>query len=89
MNPIITEQVRLSTLRYCAQATRIGMTLPLLLQCIRAEGVNIAPDELDRQIRYLVGKGFLAPAPKQLSPENASYLVTAEGEDFIAVNMTQ
>jgi hypothetical protein len=85
LNATQREQVRMSTLRYCRQADGFGLSAALLLASLRAEGLrSLGKEEMDAQLRYLVDKGLIAAVDKKISPENASYRITAEGEDFFA-----
>jgi DNA-binding HxlR family transcriptional regulator len=85
LNATQREQVRLSTLRYCRQADGYGLSENLLLASLRAEGLrSLSKADLQSQLQYLLDKKLIARVEKTISPENASYRITAEGEDFFA-----
>jgi hypothetical protein len=79
------EQIRLSVLRYCDAADQFGLAAPLLLQFVRSEGHRqLNRQQLETEIGYLCDKGFLTPVPKEISPENSLWRITAAGRDFLA-----
>jgi hypothetical protein len=84
MNPWQIEQVRLSLLRYLAEAAPYAMGEELLLQCLRCEGWLEATPALARELDYLDGKGLVEAALKLISPENRAWRITAAGRDFVA-----
>jgi hypothetical protein len=84
MNPWQIEQVRLSLLRYLAEAAPYSMGEPLLLQCLRCEGWIEGDAGLAREIVYLRDKGLIEAAPKVISPENHAWRITAAGRDHVA-----
>ncbi len=85
MDPHQREQARLSLLRILAlNPTTYGVTVPLLRQYLRAEGSNLTPAEVESELLYLEDKGFVVRPVKEVSPENASFRVTAAGRDFTA-----
>jgi hypothetical protein len=81
MSPRQREQVRLSLLRYGLG----GADAPLLGYYLRAEGFRVSARALALELEYLLDKGFLALAPKQISPENKVFRTTAAGRDYLAV----
>jgi hypothetical protein len=84
MNPWQIEQVRLSLLRYLAEAAPYALGEPLLLQCLKCEGWAEAGAALARELEYLQDKGLVETAPKMISPENRAWRVTAAGRDYAA-----
>jgi len=79
------EQIRLSALRYCEAANQFGLASPLLLQFVRSEGHRpLNRPQLEAELGYLVDKGLLARVPKEISPENRLWRITAAGRDFLA-----
>ena len=85
MNSPQLEQIRLSVLRYCDAAGQFGLAAPLLLQFVRSEGFrNLTRAQLESELAYLCDKGLLAPVPKEISPENRLWRITAAGRDFFA-----
>ena len=79
------EQIRLSVLRYCDAADQYGLGVNLLLQFIRSEGFRrLGRSQLESELAYLQDKRFLAVVPREISPENAAWRITAEGRDFLA-----
>jgi hypothetical protein len=84
MNPWQVEQIRLSLLRYLAEAAPYSMGEPLLEQCLKGEGWFEVSSVLTRELDYLHDKGLIAPAPKLISPENPAWRITAAGRDLVA-----
>ncbi len=77
------EQIRLSCLRYCVAARSMGIGTALLLQALRAEGLQKTDeDELREELRYLEEKGLIEKKNKLISPENEIWMATAWGRDF-------
>jgi hypothetical protein len=84
MNSWQLEQIRLSLLRYLAEAAPYPLGEPLLAQCLQCEGWAEASSVLARELAYLGDKGLVEPVPKQISPENRAWRITAAGRDFAA-----
>jgi hypothetical protein len=79
------EQIRLSVLRYCEAADQFGLAGSLLLQFVRSEGFRrLNREHLETELIYLGDKGLLARVPKEISPENSLWRITAAGRDFLA-----
>lgn len=88
MQPNQIENIRLSILRYCAEAARYGLTEALLLQFLRSEGQRgLKLERLQAEIDYLVGKKLIEQIEKLISPEVPAWRITAAGRDFLAVNL--
>jgi len=84
MNSWQLEQIRLSLLRYLAEAAPYPLSESLLLQCLRCEGWAEAPAVLPRELVYLRDKGLVEAVPKLISPENPAWRISAAGRDFVA-----
>ena len=84
MNPWQVEQIRLSLLRYLAEATPYPLSEPLLLQCLRCEGWTEASSTVARELAYLADKRLVEAVPKIISPENPTWRITSAGRDFVA-----
>lgn len=86
MNSEEREQLRLSLLRFLdANATVRFLGTGLLLQMAKAEGRgDLKAAEVEAELRYLLDKGFVEMAAKQISPENKTWRITAAGRDAFA-----
>ena len=86
MNAPQREIVRLSLLRHLDAATgaTAGLGEALLRSLIGAEGSRVTEEQLKAELQYLEDKGFVRPAPKQISPELKLWQITAAGRDFFA-----
>lgn len=83
--PQTREMVRISMLRYLAEAGAHGMRESLLCESICMQfNKRFQREDLANEIHYLVDKDFLAPITKALSPENAVWRITADGRDWVA-----
>lgn len=79
------EILRLSLLRHLAtNPTRFGLTAPLLMQYVRAEGMHVERAGVDAELLYLADKNLVVQVDKAISPENAAWRVTATGRDLHA-----
>lgn len=45
---------------------------------------NTPIEDITAELQYLQDKGFVAIVGKQISPENTSWRITADGRDFLA-----
>ncbi|MDB6108341.1 MAG: hypothetical protein JWR69_91 [Pedosphaera sp.] len=79
------EQVRLSILRYLDGAAPHGISVGLLLQFLRNEGLRLLTKEsLEAELLYLADKRLADVVNKQISPENPTWRITATGRDLVA-----
>jgi len=80
------EVLRTNILQTAADSAPKGVTIPLVRVYARAGGFrSVTEEEVEAGIQYLVDKGFLALVPKSISPENKAWRVTADGQDFLAL----
>ena len=86
MNSQDREQVRLSLLRHldAAAGRRFGLGSAVLLQHLRSEGYEVTIGDVVAELAYLRDKGGVANDPKPISPENATWRITAQGRDEFA-----
>jgi hypothetical protein len=83
--PQTREQVRMSLVRYAAEAGARGLSASLLYQFVRSEyRRTFSAQDLAAEIQYLIDKGLLGGVDKPISPENAVFRVTAAGRDWLA-----
>jgi hypothetical protein len=89
VNPSDREQIRLSLLRYLDAAAEgapgRGIATAVLRQHLRSEGFAITEEATLSALEYLKGKGLVARAVRQVSPENAGWIITSAGRDEYAV----
>ena len=80
------EQLRLSLLRFMEDnASTRGMSAALLMQMSCSEGrSDLALNDVNFELRYLLDKKLIADVGKVISPELAAWRITAEGRDFLA-----
>ena len=77
-------------MRYAERAGEHGLTVPLLVSYVRAEGLReddgepIGPGSVRAELVYLEDKKLMSRAFKQLSPEVARWRVTGDGRDYLA-----
>jgi hypothetical protein len=68
-------------------ASRFGLSVGGLITFLEIYGFRNAPgSDVAAELQYLCDKGLVAPIGKQISPENVSWRITAEGRDFLATN---
>lgn len=85
MTPSQRQTFRSFLLTSAAGAGRFGISEELIFHGARASGFHsVTQEEIGEEIQYLVDKGFLVAVDKQISPENKSWRVTAEGRDWLA-----
>lgn len=89
MNAQQREQLRLSLLRFLGDvSSTLGMNTGMLKQLAQSEGRRgLLEGEVLVELRYLEDKGLVAPLAKAISPENPAWRITADGRDFLAVNL--
>lgn len=88
LTPQQREQIRLSVLRYGEAADQYGLAESLLLQFVRSEGHRrLSREQLEAELIYLRDKGLITLVPKEISPENAAWRITAAGRDFLALQL--
>jgi len=90
LSPEQREQLRLSLLRFLdANQTRYGLAVSLLLQMARNEGrPGLERDQVIGELLYLEDKHLIVETLKGVSPENPAFRITAEGRDFVAMQMS-
>ena len=83
------EQLRLSLLRFMDDnASPRGLGAALLLQMARSEGrPTLDQATVNLELQYLLDKKLIADVGKVISPEMATFRLTAEGRDFVATNV--
>lgn len=85
MIPAERELFRHSILRHLEASTRFGSTLPELRNYLRISGFSRCKDtEITAELQYLIDKNFVTLVPKEISPENQAWRITAAGRDFLA-----
>ena len=87
MKPADREQLRLSLLRHLEPTAgrRWGLSVGLLLQHVRAEGLaDTTLTHVTAECGYLLEKGLVAEPAKQISPEQRAFTITAAGRDWLA-----
>lgn len=82
------EQVRWSLLRLLEQwgtRSRWGIATAQLLQAVRSEGLaELKRPDIEGELEYLAGKGWVENVAKPLSPELRCWKLTAAGRDLVA-----
>jgi DNA-binding HxlR family transcriptional regulator len=79
------EQLRLALLRHLeSHQTRFGLGTRLLRAMTIAEGLPATVAEVDAELTYLEDKGLVARIDKRISPELATWRITAAGRDYNA-----
>jgi len=89
LTPEQREQLRLSLLRFLDNnVSGRGMSAGLLLQMARSEGrPALDAGVLEAELLYLADKKLVTRPDRILSPEIAAYRITADGRDFVALNL--
>lgn len=82
------ELYRIALLRVLeANETRWGLSAVVLAVHAGAVGFRGLGTELaSAELRYLQNKGFVTASPKEISPENPTWRITASGRDWLAAN---
>jgi hypothetical protein len=82
MTPHQRELLRRAILRVlAANATRYGISADTLRHFLRPEGFPAARlEEVDLELLYLEGKGFVFIPTKSMSPENQTWKITDAGQ---------
>lgn len=81
------ELLRIAILRVLeANTGGFGLGVTALIHMLGAYGTVSTPEEVQCGVYYLVGKGFVMPVNKPISPENQCWKITAEGMDFVAAH---
>ncbi len=79
------ELVRTIILRICHAArvggNALGVSLWLIERGLQRDGQHILLEEIEAEISYLAGKGWIEPVRKQNTPANRRWRITAAGID--------
>ena len=79
------EIIRTIILRVCHAArvgdSRLGVSLWLIERGLQRDGLNILLEEIQADVEYLEGKGWIEPVKKENTPANRRWRITAAGID--------
>ena len=79
------EIVRTIILRICHAArvggNGLGVGLSLIERGLQRDGLHILLEEIDAEVGYLAGKGWIEPVRKENTPANRRWRITAAGID--------
>jgi hypothetical protein len=78
------ELLRVILLQQAARASRHGMPPSTYHASARIHGFDVSTDVIERELSYLLGKGFIASVPNELCPANERYRIHAMGTDYLA-----
>ena len=84
MNAATRELFRQNLIAQLAAAGSAGVKPASLKIGARADGFEPTDKQLDDEIDYLVGKKFVEPMGKAISPELKRWKISAAGRDFAA-----
>ncbi|MBV9659130.1 MAG: hypothetical protein JO295_13610 [Verrucomicrobia bacterium] len=76
------ELLRRRIVRACYLAGGNGLTVELLREYTRTPAGKPGVAEIEEHVDYLVGKSFIAPVDKKISPVLKAWKITAEGRDY-------
>lgn len=77
------EMMQEKILQLCNAAGKFGIPDDRILRTLNKAGYAIDQAELDRQLRYLKSKGFIAEAGKVLRPDLRRWETTAAGDEYL------
>ncbi len=75
------ELLRVVLLQQASRASRHGSTY---YASARIHGFDVSADIIERELSYLLSKGFIASVPSELCPANERYRIHATGTDYLA-----
>ena len=79
------ELIRSIILRVCHAArvggNGLGISLALIERGLQRDGMHILLEEIEAEISYLVGKGWIEVVRKENTPANRRWRITAAGID--------
>ena len=79
------ELIRSIILRICHAArvggNSLGVSLGLIERGLQRDGLNILLEEIEAEVVYLAGKGWIEPVRKENTPAARRWRVTASGVD--------
>ncbi len=79
------ELIRTIILRVCHAArvggNGLGVSLGLIERGLQRDGMNILLEEIEAEVGYLAGKGWIEPVRKENTPANRRWRITAAGID--------
>ncbi len=79
------ELFRLALLRVMdANTTAHGLGAHALATLVIQYGFRVTVEETQHELRYLEDKGYVSVPPKNISPENKTWRITAAGRDELA-----
>ena len=82
MDSATKELFRENLIAQLAAVGAIGIKPAALKIGARKGGFEPTDAQLDNEIDYLIGKGFVADIEKEISPANRRFKITAAGVDF-------
>ena len=79
------ELLRTIILRVCHAArvggNGLGVSLWLIERGLQRDGQNVPLEEIQAEVNYLEGKGWIEPVRKENTPANRRWRITAAGID--------
>ena len=79
------ELLRTIILRVCHAArvggNELGVSLRLIENGLQRDGQNVPLEEIQGEVNYLEGKGWIEPVRKENTPANRRWRITAGGVD--------
>jgi hypothetical protein len=84
MTPDDREMMRDNILLQCHSASRKGKRFSAIVAKLKYDNFSVTDGDVDGEIRYLEGKGWIAETKKEMSPELRRYVITSAGTDHLA-----
>ena len=79
------EVIRTIILRVCHAArvggSGLGVSLWLVERGLQRDGLHVPLEEIEADMAYLAGKGWIEPVKKENTPANRRWRITAAGID--------
>ena len=86
MNADEKQYLRNNLLTALSAVSPVSLPISTIVQRTHLAGFNVGRDEVERELAYLAGKGYVAQSPAELSRGINRYRLTAEGIDYLEAN---
>ena len=80
------ETIRHTLLLQLEAAYPVSLPQETLGQGLHLAGFNLATNDLNKELQYLVDKGFVTPIKNELCPACRRYKLSTQGIDFLDVD---
>lgn len=85
MTPAQKELLRITLLAQLDEA-RQGITAQSLAFCLKAAAFKLSAEDVEREMEYLISKGFATQERSGISAGLKLYKITAAGTDYLEAN---